>query len=259
MEKQSINWKEIFYKSVCQLDENGVFLHETIAELDCYAKDGSYLIPANCVEATPPETKKNYAAQWQPKTQSWQYVPDFRGTTVYDTATGAEIVIRELGELPENVTANPKPSKHHVWNGSTWKIPVEIAKQLTQQQFQTAKSAKLVALNTTAQNYINQATGVDKLPQFEKDTWAIQGQEAKAWAADNHALTPVLDGIANARGVPAQILKQKALEKTLAFEALTATVVGTRQAIETRINKAKDIGELEAIEFAFGDHMDNAV
>ena len=249
---QNIDWNAIFNRPVCQLDENCIFLYETVAELDCYAKEGSYLIPANCVEATPPQPKENHAAKWQPETQTWKYLPDYRGKIVYDTTTGTEIVMSELGELPENVTVNPKPSGHHVWNGRGWEIPVEIAEQLTQQQFQTAKNAKLVALNTAAQNYINQATGMDKLPQFEKDTWAIQGQEAKAWAADNHALTPGLDGIASARGVPAQILKQKALEKTLAFEALTATVVGTRQAIETRINKAKDIDELEAIEFAFG-------
>ena len=252
MNYQNIDWNAIFNRPVCQLDENCIFLYETVAELDCYAKDGSYLIPANCVETTPPQSKINHVAQWQPETQKWKYLPDYRGKIVYDTTTGTEIMMSELGELPENVTVNPKPSEHHVWNGRGWEIPVEIAEQLTRQQFQIAKNAKLVALNTAAQNYINQATGMDKLPQFEKDTWAIQGQEAKAWAADNHALTPVLDGIASARGVPAQILKQKALEKTLAFEALTATVVGTRQAIETRINKAKDIDELEAIEFAFG-------
>ena len=242
----------LWTKPVCQLDENGIFLYETVAELDCYAKDGSYLIPANCIEAEPPKQRENQVAQWQPESQKWLYLPDHRGQIVYDTNKGVEIVVSELGELPENVTVNPKPSEHHVWNGSGWEIPVEIAEQLTQQQFQTAKNAKLVALNTAAQNYINQATGMDKLPQFEKDTWAVQGPEAKAWAADNHAPTPVLDGIAGARGVPAQILKQKALEKTLAFEALTATVVGTRQAIETRINKAVDMDELNAIEFAFG-------
>ena len=32
-------------------------------------------------------------------------------------------------------------------------------------------------------------------------------------------------------------------------------VVGMRQAIETRINRATDIDELDAIEFAFGEHL----
>lgn len=251
MKKQSINWQEIFYKQVCQLDEDGVFLNETVAELDCYAKDGSYLIPANCVETTPPQPKMNHVAQWQPETQTWKYVPDFRGTTVYDTTTGTEIVIRELGELPENTTINPKPSKHHIWNENEWEIPVEIAQQLAQQQFQAAKSAKLIALNTAAQQYIAQATGTDKVPDFELQSWALQATEAKAWAQNSQASTPVLDGIAAARGIPADVLKQAALRKTVAYEKLTAHVVGERQALQTLIEAAKTEAELNTVVIAF--------
>ncbi|WII92596.1 hypothetical protein QEO94_01735 [Kingella negevensis] len=48
-------------------------------------------------------------------------------------------------------------------------------------------------------------------------------------------------------------MKQKAYEKAIAFEALAAHAVGIRQAVETLIKKAKDLAELNAIEFGFGD------
>ena len=245
MEKQTINWKEIFYKSVCQLDENDVFLYETIAELDCYAKDGSYLIPANCVETASPQYKENHAAKWQPETQTWQYVPDFRGKTVYDTTTGAELVITELGELPKNVTTERKPSEHYTWNGNSWVISAETAAQ----QFQIAKTTKIKQLNAAAQQFIDD--NADQVPEFEKLSWTIQGEEAKAWAQNHNSPTPVLDAIATQRQLPRELLIKAALKKTLQYELLAATTAGQRQALQKRIELTQNETELNAVVIAF--------
>ena len=96
-----------------------------------------------------------------------------------------------------------------------------------------AKTAKLHAAAEAAQRFIDVVAGLDGVPQFERDSWASQAIEAQAWAADHNAPTPILAGIAKARGVPLDILRERALAKSNAYTALTASVAGQRQALLT--------------------------
>ena len=89
--------------------------------------------------------------------------------------------------------------------------------------------------------------GLDTVPQFERDSWATQALEAQAWAADHDAPTPILAGIAQARGVPLDTLRERALAKSNAYSALTASVAGQRQALEDRSRAATDIDALNAV------------
>lgn len=114
-----------------------------------------------------------------------------------------------------------------------------------------AKADKLSQLANAAQRYIDQAVQADIVPDFELKSWAIQGQEAKAWAADNAAPTPVLDQIAASRGVDAAKLKAAALRKTFAYEKLTAHIAGQRQALQSKIENAKTLAALEQIAIGF--------
>lgn len=118
-----------------------------------------------------------------------------------------------------------------------------------------AKAAKLQAAAQTAQAFIEQVAGLASVPQFERDSWGQQAAEVNAWAADNSAATPILAGIARARGVPLDELRQKALAKTRAFAALTASVAGQRQALEDRIRAANDLTTLDAIAIAYRPPM----
>lgn len=138
----------------------------------------------------------------------------------------------------------PAPDAYHEWNGENWTLPPDKAAQ----RLADAKTAKLSAVNAAAQAFINRAAHLDSTPDFEIRTWVIQAAEAKAWASDKTAPTPTLNTIATARGVPADLLKQKALEKALAFETLVATVAGQRQAIEDRIHAAATLDDLNAID-----------
>ena len=110
-----------------------------------------------------------------------------------------------------------------------------------------AKTAKLHAAAEAAQAFIERVAGLDGVPQFERDSWAAQALEAQAWAADKQASTPILAGIARARGVPLDDLRAKALAKSNAYTALTASVAGQRQALEDRIRAATDIDALNAV------------
>lgn len=110
-----------------------------------------------------------------------------------------------------------------------------------------AKAAKLHEAATAAQGFIDRVAGLDTVPPFERDSWASQALEAQAWAADHDAETPILAGIAKARGVPLNILRERALMKSNAYTALTASVAGQRQAFEDRIHAAGDLDALDAI------------
>lgn len=142
-----------------------------------------------------------------------------------------------------------RPSLLHEWYelGQVWVLPEDaLAKAL-----QRKKEMKLQQLNNEAQAFIAASAHTDKVPEFELQSWVLQAIEAKAWAQDKTIATPVLDKIAAARGVPADVLKQAALRKTQAYEALTTLVAGQRQALQTQIELAKSLDDLNAIEIAF--------
>ena len=113
------------------------------------------------------------------------------------------------------------------------------------------KSVMLAELAFAAEAFINQAVQSYAIPKFERQTWAIQAAEAKAWAGDKAADTPVLNQIAASRGINADKLKDAALRKTLAYERLTAHIAGQRQSLQSKIENAPDIAALDAIEIVF--------
>nr|DAS71669.1 MAG TPA: hypothetical protein [Bacteriophage sp.] len=115
----------------------------------------------------------------------------------------------------------------------------------------TAKTAKLHAAAEAAQAFIETVAGLDGVPQFERDSWASQALEAQAWAADHEAATPILAGIARARGVPLDDLRVKALAKSNAYTILTASVAGQRQAYEDQIHAAETLAALDAIAITY--------
>ncbi|STZ76348.1 hypothetical protein [Bergeriella denitrificans] len=235
-------------KPVIQLDSDGLFVDMAEAELDTYAKDGSYIVPGGCIEAAAPsEIPAGHAARWNGS--GWEFIPDFRGQTVYDKATGQPFETTRVGALPDGMTTEAPPSAWHTWSEeqSAWILSDQAATEILAQ----AKAAKLKELNAAAQAFVAAAAEVDSYPDFEIRTWVLQSAEAKAWHADPAADTPVLDQIAASRGVPADALKAAALRKSLAFEKLTAHVAGQRQALETKIEKAKNQTALETIEIAF--------
>lgn len=235
--RQKIQWT----KPVCQLDSDGLYLGQTEADLDVYARDGSYLIPGGCIDVEPPANRDGHAARWTGS--GWEYITDHRGKTAYQTADGQAVIVDAVGELSDGLTFDAPPSHWHTWGGKQW----VLAEQAAAEQLAQAKAAKLAEINRAAQACIDQAAGLDKVPQFEVATWTIQALEAKAWHADNAAATPTLDAIAAARGVSADVLKQKAYEKSVKFEMLTAHVAGLRQAAEDKINAAQTLDDVLAV------------
>lgn len=194
----------------CIIDLDGLFVEEQMYD------DGR-----QSIEAEPPEYSDGQAARWTGET--WEIIPDYRGRIVY--SDGREVLWERVGELPKGVSLSGAQS-------------VDLA---------TLKTAKISQLNAAAQAFINTSAEIDKVPDFEVQTWSIQAAEVRAWAADKTAPTPVLDQIAASRGIDADKLKAAALRKTLAYEKLTAHVAGQRQALQAKIEAAKTAEALEKI------------
>lgn len=198
----------------CVIDSDGLFVEEQ------YFDDGR-----QSIEAELPTSKEFQSARWTG--ENWEIIPDYRGVLVF-TKDGEQIW-QQIGSLPDGVSLTPPKSAN----------------------IDGVKSGKLVALNAAAQAFINKHAGIDSVPEFEFASWSIQASEAKAWQLDKNAPTPVLDGIATARGIPADTLKAAALRKTLAYEQLAAHVAGQRQALQSKIEAAKKQSDLDKIEIAF--------
>lgn len=120
-------------KPVCQLDADGFYLHQTVADQDPMQPE-NWLIPAGCIEAEPPEVKPEQAAKWQPEKKAWQYLPDYRGKTAYRTDNGQPETVETVGELPAHLTLTAPPSELHQWNGKAWALSKEAAAAVKAEQ-----------------------------------------------------------------------------------------------------------------------------
>ena len=149
----------------------------------------------------------------------------------------------------DGTSVSISPSVAHDWDSKKgdWVLNVSKQAEMLSAELVQAKQSKLSEMNTAAQSFIDQMTGANDTPEYERATWAAQGAEAKAWHADHTAATPTLDNIAKNRGVPAELLRQKAYEKTIAYELLVSTIAGQRQRFEDKLNVSKTLADVNAI------------
>ncbi|EAR2170788.1 tail fiber assembly protein [Salmonella enterica] len=73
-------------------------------------------LPANCTDIAPPDIPSSYIAVFDAETETWRLHEDHRGETVYDTTTGNQVYISELGPLPENVTSVSPDGEYQKWD-----------------------------------------------------------------------------------------------------------------------------------------------
>ncbi|EAN3306083.1 tail fiber assembly protein [Salmonella enterica] len=100
-------------------------------------------LPANCTDIAPPDIPSSYIAVFDSETQTWSLHEDHRGETVYDTTTGNQVYISELGPLPENVTSVSPDGEYQKWDGKAW-VKDEAAEKAAQlRQAEETKSRLL--------------------------------------------------------------------------------------------------------------------
>ncbi|ELM8129751.1 tail fiber assembly protein [Escherichia coli] len=82
-------------------------------------------IPAcSCLDA-PGAHKAGYAICRSVELNSWEYVPDHRGETVYSTENGRKVTISDIGEYPENTTTIAPLTPYDKWDGEKWVTDTE--------------------------------------------------------------------------------------------------------------------------------------
>ena len=83
-------------------------------------------------------------------------------------------------------------------------------------------------------------------PQYERESWPIQLQDAQALAADPAAATPWIDACAAQRGLERGELAQRILAKDAAYRFISGQLTGARQAHEDVINALQDLEALRS-------------
>ena len=105
------------------------------------------------------------------------------------------------------------------------------------------KAAKLSEINAAADRAI--ATLTATYPDREISTFDKQESEARAYAADPTASTPLLSALAQARGIPLADLVERVLAK--AFAVASGSIIGQRQALEDRLDACTTLEEVQGI------------
>ena len=90
---------------------------------------GQYLIPANATAIAPPPPGERQAAVFDPVTETWTRVPDWRGVTLYARADGVALEIAALsdtpGDHPGHTLEAPPPveeGQRAVFRGGAWAV-----------------------------------------------------------------------------------------------------------------------------------------
>ena len=107
------------------------------------------------------------------------------------------------------------------------------------------KAAKLSEINKAADAAI--ATLTATYPDRELATFDKQESEARAYAADPTASTPLLSALAEARGISLPDLVERVLAKADAFAVASGSIIGQRQALEDRLDACTTLEEVQGI------------
>lgn len=150
------------------------------------------------------------------------------GCTVVDELPPSEAHYRDL-VADTWVLMPPRPSAAHVfdWPTHAWTDPRTLDE---------LRAAQLASINAEGRRRAAALTA--GYPDFEQRTWPGQEREALAWAADQAAPTPYLDGIAAARGIEPAQMRALTLAAVQAFQTASQQLVGTRQALRDAIQAA---------------------
>ncbi|MDE8034639.1 hypothetical protein OQ257_05605 [Actinobacillus equuli subsp. equuli] len=170
---------------------------------------------------------------------------NYQGQYVFRKTDKTMLMWTEEGELGPEFTAKPPPTADHEWQeqDDTWILPLNVVKQTLLQN----KQLKLDEINCAAQAFVAKTAKLNDTPEFEQATWQAQAEEAVAWFKDNSTPTPKLDLLASLRGIPPEVLRQKAYEKAQAFYQLSFAVAGQRQRYEDALKACETLEQVQAV------------
>lgn len=166
------------------------------------------------------------------------YTPEIHGTNIPQDAVDV------LSEEHAALMQAQSEGKRIVFDSALGK-PVAADQPLP-----TAAAAitrKLASINASCESEIAAISA--GYPASEVLSWPKQEAEARAWTADNQAVTPLLDSLAAARGISKAELASRVIAKADLFAQLSGAIIGKRQALEDQLDAISDgltAEELEA-------------
>ena len=154
-----------------------------------------------------------------------------------DDDTVPDEVRRQFAELWADVDAYAEAHPEMVTEEQPYTPPVPTLEQ--------TKAAKLSEINKAADAAI--ATLTATYPDREISTFDKQESEARAYAADATASTPLLSALSEARGIPLPDLVRRVFAKAATFAVASGSIIGQRQALEDRLDACTTVEEIQAI------------
>lgn len=154
-----------------------------------------------------------------------------------DDDTVPDEVRRQFAELWADVDAYAEAHPEMVTEEQPYVPPVPTLDEV--------KAAKLSEINAAADRAL--ATLTATYPDRELATFDKQESEARAYAADATASTPLLSALAQARGIPLDELVRRVLAKADAFAVASGSIIGQRQALEDRLDVCTTVEEVQSI------------
>lgn len=109
----------------------------------------------------------------------------------------------------------------------------------------TIKRKKLAAINVRCESDLAMVKA--SYPEGEVQSWAKQEAEARAFVADSSAPIPLIEALAEARGIPVPELASRIIAKADAFAVVSGRIIGNRQRCEDEIQAATTIEQVEAV------------
>lgn len=136
--------------------------------------------------------------------------------------------------IPDSIEFN---GEYYVQTFTTSELPESnLQNNLEKEAVDKANTARLKADEITAP-YLSEFSNTEKL------TFQQQELEVLAWQKDNSTPTPVLDSLAEVRGISRDEQIQKAITKVTLFRGLSATIIGQQQKYEDMIKEIKNNSE----------------
>lgn len=117
---------------ICSITQDNEILISTMRDAD-YIDAVTPSVPTNSIiiDSTLPKLDKNKALKikgarnekaYYTSSANVEIVDDFRNEKGYSTENGQVLEIKDLGELPSNVTLTPRPSEYHTFKSGKWVI-----------------------------------------------------------------------------------------------------------------------------------------
>ena len=201
-------------------------------ELD---KNGYYIsdIPFFDPNSTPPfyTTVAMTGRFFKPKFDGIKWVEgetreNHLGKTVYNIVTKEPKIVDYLGPIPPEGYTTQVPREFDYWDGQLW-IADKVLKN------KVLKQRKLSQINAAFENAMLAVRS--DYTESEIMSWSKQEYEARRWLTDNTHPTPLLDLIAEARGLDKTMLLNKVVLKADQYAYATGLAVGRRQQLEDQI------------------------